>query len=258
MDHKARILEAARRLAASKPLAEISLADVAREAGVSWPTVRRHLSSMEHLHALLAAEQPALAADNPDTRSRILAAASQVFAEQGLERASLDAVAAAAGLTKGAVYWHFSSKQDLFAALLAEQVHRQLAHAGEQAAALAAATDPETGLANLLATVFQHCTTSPHWPRLFLEFVSLSRDATLSRPLADFLLAGRAATATLARGLQQAGVIAGDLDPTAIAVLLDAIFNGMLVAWVIDPEQFDSKPWARSFARILWRGAAPR
>ena len=44
------------------------------------------------------------------TRARLLRAASEVFATHGYDRASLDDVAAAAGLTKGAVYSSFASK----------------------------------------------------------------------------------------------------------------------------------------------------
>src|SRR5207249_2637158 len=52
-------------------------------------------------------------------------AAAHVFAERGYRGASLDLVAAAAGVTKGAVYWNFESKSDLFFALLEERVDRR-------------------------------------------------------------------------------------------------------------------------------------
>ncbi len=53
-----------------------------------------------------------------DTRARLVAAASQVLAEAGVEGLSVDAVAAVAGRTSGAVYSHFGSKQGLLLALL--------------------------------------------------------------------------------------------------------------------------------------------
>lgn len=51
------------------------------------------------------------------TREGVLDAAVTVFLEQGVARASLDAVARGAGVTRGAVYWHFRDKLDLFLAL---------------------------------------------------------------------------------------------------------------------------------------------
>ncbi|MFL6239666.1 MAG: TetR/AcrR family transcriptional regulator [Actinomycetes bacterium] len=56
------------------------------------------------------------------TRSRLLDAAAAVFARKGFYGASLDDVAEEAGLTKGAVYSNFESKDDLISALLAERL----------------------------------------------------------------------------------------------------------------------------------------
>jgi AcrR family transcriptional regulator len=53
-----------------------------------------------------------------ETRTRLLAAAADLFAEHGIEGVSVDAVAEAAGRTSGAVYAHFGSKQGLLLALL--------------------------------------------------------------------------------------------------------------------------------------------
>ncbi len=71
------------------------------------------------------------------TRAGLLAAAAKVFAEKGYEGASVGDLAAAAGYTKGAVYAHFGSKQDVFLALLREQ-----ACAEEDPRAEALAADP--------------------------------------------------------------------------------------------------------------------
>jgi len=53
-----------------------------------------------------------------ETRARLLAAAADLFAEQGIDAVSVDTVAEAAGRTSGAVYAHFGSKQGLLLALL--------------------------------------------------------------------------------------------------------------------------------------------
>jgi AcrR family transcriptional regulator len=56
------------------------------------------------------------------TRSRLLEAAREVFLATGYRGATLDAIAARAGFTKGAVYWHFPNKPALFLALVAESI----------------------------------------------------------------------------------------------------------------------------------------
>ena len=58
------------------------------------------------------------------TRSLLLDAAEEVFAEKGFMAASLDDIAHAAGYTKGAIYKHFAAKEDLFLAVLARHEER--------------------------------------------------------------------------------------------------------------------------------------
>ena len=53
-----------------------------------------------------------------ETRDRILDTAEQVFSERGVARTSLADIADAAGVTRGAIYWHFKNKGDLFSAML--------------------------------------------------------------------------------------------------------------------------------------------
>lgn len=52
-----------------------------------------------------------------ETRDRILKAAADLFYEKGVNRTTLEDIAEAAGLTRGAIYWHFKNKLDLFSAL---------------------------------------------------------------------------------------------------------------------------------------------
>ncbi len=61
------------------------------------------------------------------TRARLLDAAARVYARQGFAGATLDEVAAEAGFTKGAVYAHFGSKENLLLALLQEHLVGQIA-----------------------------------------------------------------------------------------------------------------------------------
>ena len=51
------------------------------------------------------------------TRQRIIDAAREVFLSRGVSRTSMEQIATKAGLTRGAIYWHFSNKTDLFSAL---------------------------------------------------------------------------------------------------------------------------------------------
>jgi AcrR family transcriptional regulator len=61
-------------------------------------------------------------AEGREGRDELLTAALRVFARRGYRQASVDDIAAAAGYSKGALYWHFSGKEDLLLALLEERI----------------------------------------------------------------------------------------------------------------------------------------
>ena len=60
------------------------------------------------------------------THRALVEAARRIFLKLGYQGATLDRIAAEAGYTKGAVYWHFKSKEALFLELLAEALRRNL------------------------------------------------------------------------------------------------------------------------------------
>ncbi|HUY95429.1 MAG TPA: helix-turn-helix domain-containing protein [Terracidiphilus sp.] len=93
-----------------------------------------------------------------ETHARLLDAAEKIFVGQGYEGAQLSQIAAAAGRTKGAVYAHFRSKEDLFLALFAQRTRAYVAR--------------------LLAAI-ETCTTRPQRLRAFREFfISLAANRT--------------------------------------------------------------------------------
>src|SRR3546814_9156258 len=78
------------------------------------------------------------------TRNEILDAAEILFSERGASRTSLEEIARAAGVTRGAVYWHFRNKVDLFEAMQ-DRVRLPQEEIIEQMASL-----PEADLLDLL------------------------------------------------------------------------------------------------------------
>ena len=78
--------------------------------------------SVKHFVGAAAAVRRS-AADAEQTRQAILAAARSSFAEHGFAAASTTAIAAAAGVTRGALYHHFAGKTDLFRAVFVEIEH---------------------------------------------------------------------------------------------------------------------------------------
>src|ERR1700692_1879782 len=78
-----------------------------------------------------------------ETQGRLLDAAEEVFVRDGYESAQLDEIAATAGRSKGAVYTHFKSKEDLFLVLFE---HRTRAHIERLAVGLRECTNRKQSL----------------------------------------------------------------------------------------------------------------
>ena len=98
-----------------------------------------------------------------ETRLKLFESAAEVFEEQGIGAASIEAIAAAAGMTRGAFYSNFEDKDELIIAMLADHVERSLEH---HRALLARHRTPAAFLAALrTAERSRHdplgCTTSP-------------------------------------------------------------------------------------------------
>jgi AcrR family transcriptional regulator len=121
------------------------------------------------------------------TRDAVLAAAGRVFAQRGFEAASLDAIAEEAGVTRGAVYYNFADKEELFLELL----DRRCAERAQDLREVFAGTQPgDVNAASRQAKVAaQHAldamTGDTEWRALYLEFLArAARDADFRRAFA--------------------------------------------------------------------------
>lgn len=200
-----RVLSAARKAAAQRAQGEVSVADVARAAKVSWPTANRHLGGKSGLDALLGA--PPTPSDPGDTRARLLAAAARCVARSGVDGASLDTVSEEAGATKGALYWHFDTKTALMQALA-----ESTADVGPP---------PRT----LSALIEGHLARSDTALALDVELSAGARDPALATTV-------RTARAVRRRALAENLSLSSEADAAVILALLD----GLAVARRLEPE----------------------
>lgn len=167
-----------------------------------------------------------------ETRRRVLDAAYDVFAERGIATTSLTEVAAAAGLTKGAVYSSFDSKDELVLALMEE-------HAGHRVQASLDAIDPDAGdlLGQVAVVLVREMRTDASWHRLLAEYFALAhRDP---RKQAALQQRRREVRATITRALVQVSEGLGFVLPMPaeeMAVVLLALSNGFAVESGIDPD----------------------
>jgi AcrR family transcriptional regulator len=184
------------------------------------------------------------------TRERLLSAAADAFAGRGYDGTRVSDIAAAAGVSNGALYAHFGSKAELLVAALRTHGRRLLAEAF--------AADPGQPVADLLLLMGR-------WlPRrrdargyLIVEaLVAARRDAAVGRPMRDYI----GEHAGLLAGLVDLGQAGGELDP---ALSPDAVAHFCLLlamgSALIPPDlhAVDDGAWSALLTRLVAALAPP-
>jgi AcrR family transcriptional regulator len=174
-------------------------------------------------------------AERSNARERLLGAAAKVFAERGYRAASIDDIAAAAGFSKGAVYWHFQSKEDLLHTLIDERLRDPT----EAMLTRMAEAPPEVDAGAEVGGRFMELLSGdPDFVLLANEYWALAaRDPKLRKRYADTERARRDALAQALqvrqehRGTPEVGI---PTEEAATAFL--ALASGLAMARLIDPD----------------------
>ena len=175
------------------------------------------------------------------TRDSILDAAEKLFVEQGVSRTTLQHIASAAGVTRGAIYWHFDDKGALFNAMM-ERAILPL-EAEMQVLDQAESDDPLVDLRNYMLAVLRRTVEDPGARRVFeiatlkVEFVG-EMDAVRQRRQQN--MAGWMSRAEgRIRAAAEKGLIGGDVEPDRVALALWIMIDGLIRNWMFDPQGFD-------------------
>jgi TetR/AcrR family acrAB operon transcriptional repressor len=193
------------------------------------------------------------------TRHRLLDAAEQVFSEKGVSRTCLNDIAQAAGVSRGAIYWHFKNKADLFNAMMdsailpMEQTLQQMGHDVSQ--------DPLAELERAMLRSMHSIENDAHTRALF-------EVATMKVEYVDELLAVKQrhvtcyveGTLQIHRSLQEAAARGTVVLPVSAAVIargLHALMVGLIHTWMLDTSAFKLVEVAQASIRTYLRGLAP-
>jgi len=175
-----------------------------------------------------------------ETRSQILEAAEKAFYERGVARTTLADIAALAGVTRGAIYWHFSNKADLVQAML-DSLHEpleEMARASESQDEV----DPLGCMRKLLIHLFHQVALDPKTKRineiLFhkCEFTDEMCDMRRQRQVAAIECNSRIGLA-LSNAVRM-GQLPATLDTVRAAICLHAYIDGILMQWLLIPDAF--------------------
>ncbi|MHA6784335.1 TetR family transcriptional regulator [Pseudonocardia saturnea] len=169
-----------------------------------------------------------------ETRRRVLDAAFAVFGERGIAGSSLTEVARAAGLTKGAVYSSFASKDDLVLALMEEHAAQRMSSAIAQ---FDHTDDVDAALVQVAGVLVRAMRTDAAWHRLLAEYFALTHRAPERR--AALRERRREARDAVARALERVVAETGlrlPLPVDDLVVVVFALSNGLAVESAIDPD----------------------
>jgi TetR/AcrR family transcriptional repressor of acrEF/envCD operon len=179
-------------------------------------------------------------ADALKTRQALIEAAIQQFAERGVASTTLTDIADAAGVTRGAIYWHFTSKTELFNEMWEQQIplrdiiKHQLTHIENN--------DPLQSLRERLITSLRYVAETPKQQALMqilyhkCEFYpGMIAESEIRKKIC---FSREEFRATLQECIHR-GILSADINIDIVLVIFQGFFSGIIKNWLMDPEQIN-------------------
>jgi len=181
-----------------------------------------------------------------ETRSRIMDSAVDLFSDRGFGAASVDDICAEAGISKGAFYHHFESKQALFLALLDDWLKTidNVIEASKDK------TVPEAFIQMMEAFPYIFKSAGHHLP-MFMEFWSqASRDKKVwEAGIAPYRRYHKYFTSLIEKGVDEGSFV--DVDPQIASRLIVSAAMGLLLQGLLDPKGAKWEKVARDSTTLL-------
>jgi TetR/AcrR family acrAB operon transcriptional repressor len=189
------------------------------------------------------------------TRENVLSAALEVFSQRGYSAARLEDIAEAADVTRGAIYHHFGSKEELYKALVTERSAgiNQLAEEiiGQGGTSLEI-------IRRLLVSLFEYAEENEEYRALLELAVSKVELTEGLDSIREDTVKGRRQLAAifqelLSQGIQ-VGTIRSDLPVESAAWSLVSFMNGVGLIWIQDPHAFSLREDGKVIVDIFLKG----
>ena len=196
------------------------------------------------------------------TRRYLLDAALEVFWRDGVTRASLQAIAQEAGVTRGALYWHFKNKEALFETLFEQQYADFFAAFNDQT--LRDNQDVWTHLQHNLTTMFETLATRESKHKfcnvMFSKCEQTAGNETITELACRYHRLFQKQIAYALQLSREQGRLPENTDIELAAIYLESSLVGLIKIWIDEPERFDliakSKRVIAANMRVLQQGLA--
>lgn len=183
------------------------------------------------------------------TRYEVLKAAGRLFLRDGFVATSLSAIAEEAGVTKGAVYSNFESKEDLFLSIVrGEAQPRAAARDALSLSDWTALRDREAPVSDRLAALGRQAHARAPESRQVALFLEYNAFALRNKRSRDYVRQHNADYFT-----ETGADIAPHVDsgrPADLSAVAQSLYVGLLLHRAFEPERFDEELFARAFAAL--------
>ena len=222
-----RIIQATKTLAGERPFDDITIEEIIKTAELSRPAFYYHFTGgKEELRAELV--HRGLLDDMPtqNTHLAILEAAVRIFARSGVSAATLEDIAAEAGVTRGTLCWHFHSKDDLVSAIIKHygphSILGPIVDQIEQDLQNGVQIDDESIIRRLAEGFYDAFAAQGDFARLAILLIYTHPQA--AHVLADMVAKGRKRLTEYVRQRQEAGYFCKHIDPSLFVQVIAMIF----------------------------------
>jgi len=181
-----------------------------------------------------------------ETQTKILESAIKLFSSNGFNKASVDDICAEAGISKGAFYHHFKSKQELFLALLDGWL--QAVDNAIEASKELTAPETFTRMSEAFPYIFE---TAGNGLPMFLEFwLQASRDKKIwEASIAPYRRYHKYFTALIKKGVDEGSFV--EVNPELASRMIVSTAMGLLLQSLLDPKGANWEKVARDSTTML-------
>ena len=190
------------------------------------------------------------------SRRELTDVAIDCFARYGYQATSIDRIAKAAGVTKGALYYHFKDKEDLLFQAVSNRVGQFERRVASDVADI---RDAAETLRQVTQACLDHATKSNHRRFIVTLMVeALETNAGLSKQFREMMQRFRSFLADVVAAGQRAGAFRPDIDGATAAQIYAAAVMGAEIQYYQDPEGIDLVETLETFVNqfIAWLSAA--
>ena len=189
-----------------------------------------------------------------NTDQRILHEAIRLFLERGFHGTTIEEITQAAGITKGALYWHYKSKEDLLRRIFWEFEKKFLD------GMIQAVREVDGGPLDKFDKMFRYTAAFAYYHReLCVSFTSLAGELVgahhrIESEIRRIYKKYRKFLSQLILQVKGKGIFKKELDTKLTAMIIMAFHDGILLQWSMNRDEIDGRAFVKTYREVLLKG----